>query len=195
MLVIRLFRTGKINQPSYNVVVTDKTKPTKAGRFLEIVGTYNPLSKNKNFKKDRIKYWISVGAQPSDTVHNLLVSEKIIEGKKISSHNKAPQEADKSVPTEQVVKPDEPVQQTASTGNASALEAPAVPVSPTPAPVAEEPAAVVETPAEPTPAVEAPADLSAEVPLSGTKEEPVPAPAPAEESKVENPADTPAENK
>ena len=49
--------------------------------FLEEVGFWNPLIKQKVLKKDRIKYWLSVGAQPSETIHNLLVSEKIIEGK------------------------------------------------------------------------------------------------------------------
>ena len=50
---------------------------------MEVVGFFNPLTKEKKLKADRIKYWLSVGAQPSDTVHNLLVGEKIIKGKKI----------------------------------------------------------------------------------------------------------------
>lgn len=88
MLVIRLFRVGKKNQPAFKVVVTDKTRPTRAGRFLEILGFYNTLTKKRDFKADRVKYWMSVGAKPSDTVYNLLISEKIISGKKIPSHNK-----------------------------------------------------------------------------------------------------------
>ena len=55
---------------------------------MEELGTYDPVKKRKALKPDRIKYWLSVGAQPSDTVHNLLVSEKIIEGKKIDVHKK-----------------------------------------------------------------------------------------------------------
>jgi len=82
MLVIRLFRVGKKNQPSFKIVVTDKRKPPRAGRFAEEVGFYNPKTKEKVLKAERIKYWLSVGAKSSDTVHNLLVSEKIIEGKK-----------------------------------------------------------------------------------------------------------------
>ena len=89
MLRIRLFRVGKKNQPSYKIVVTDKKKPPRAGRFVEQVGFYNPPIKEKKFNSERIKYWISVGAQPSDTVYNLLVSEKIIEGKKIDVHKKS----------------------------------------------------------------------------------------------------------
>ena len=88
MLRIRLFRVGKKNQPSYKIVVTDKRKPPRAGRFVEQVGIWNPLIKEKTLKTERIKYWLSVGAQPSDTVYNLLVSEKIIKGKKIDVHKK-----------------------------------------------------------------------------------------------------------
>ncbi|MBZ1345401.1 MAG: 30S ribosomal protein S16 [Candidatus Nealsonbacteria bacterium] len=88
MLVIRLFRVGKKNQPSFKIVVTDKKNPPKAGRFIEEVGFYNPLTKEKVLKGERIKYWISVGAKPSPTVFNLLVSEKVIEGKKIPAHKK-----------------------------------------------------------------------------------------------------------
>jgi len=84
MLVIRLFRIGKKNQPLFKIVVTEKRKPVRGGVFVEAVGFYNPIKKEKVLKRERIKYWLSVGAQPSPTVHNLLVSEKIIEGKKIS---------------------------------------------------------------------------------------------------------------
>jgi len=88
MLVIRFLRTGKKHQPFFRIVVTDKKNPPKGGRFLEIVGFFNPLTKEKNIKEERIKYWISVGAQPSDRVHNILVAENIIKGKKISVHAK-----------------------------------------------------------------------------------------------------------
>ncbi len=86
MLSIRLLRTGKKNQPFYRMVVTDKKNPPRGGRFLEIVGFLNPFTKEKDIKADRIKHWISVGAKPSDTVHNMLVKEKVIEGKKIALH-------------------------------------------------------------------------------------------------------------
>jgi small subunit ribosomal protein S16 len=88
MLVIRYFRIGKKNQPYFKIVVTDKRNPAKGGRFVEEVGNLSPLTKKKILKADRIKYWLSVGAKPSPTVYNLLVSEKIIEGKKIPSHKK-----------------------------------------------------------------------------------------------------------
>jgi len=89
MLVIRLFRVGKKNQPSFKIVITDKREPPRAGRFVEEVGFYNPLTKEKVLRQERIKYWLSVGAKPSATVYNLLVSEKIVEGKKIIVHKKS----------------------------------------------------------------------------------------------------------
>jgi small subunit ribosomal protein S16 len=92
MLVIRFLRTGKKNQPTFKIVVTDKEKPPRAGRFVEQVGFYNPKTKEKVLHQERIKYWISVGAQPSDTVYNLLVAEKIIEGKKRDVHKKPKKE-------------------------------------------------------------------------------------------------------
>jgi small subunit ribosomal protein S16 len=86
MLVIRFLRVGKKKQPSYKIVVTDKKNPPRAGRFVEQVGFYNPLTKEKILKGERIKYWLSVGAKASDTVYNLLVKEQIIQGKKIPKH-------------------------------------------------------------------------------------------------------------
>lgn len=105
MLAIRLFRTGKKNQPSYKIVVTDKRNAVSKGRFVEEVGFYNPLTKEKKLNAERIQYWISVGAQPSETLHNMLVSEKIIEGTKIPKHNKPKKKEEKSPapePTAQV---------------------------------------------------------------------------------------------
>ncbi|PJB08466.1 30S ribosomal protein S16, partial [bacterium (Candidatus Gribaldobacteria) CG_4_9_14_3_um_filter_33_9] len=88
MLVIRLLRVGKKNQPFFKIVVTDKKNPPRGGRFLETLGSLNPLTKERGFKQERIKYWLSVGAKPSPRVYNLLVDEKIIEGKKINVFKK-----------------------------------------------------------------------------------------------------------
>jgi small subunit ribosomal protein S16 len=89
---MRFFRVGKKNQPAFKIVVTDKRNPPKGGRFLEEVGFWNPITKEKVLRKERIKYWLSVGVQPSESVYNLLVSEKIIEGKKIPVHKKKKEE-------------------------------------------------------------------------------------------------------
>lgn len=98
MLVIRFFRVGKTNQPSFKIVVTDKRRPPRAGRFTEQVGFYNPVTKERNFDKERIQYWVSKGAQPSPTVYNLLVKEGILEGKKIAVHKKSKKPAEAAAP-------------------------------------------------------------------------------------------------
>jgi small subunit ribosomal protein S16 len=95
MLVIRFLRVGKKNQPSFKIVVVDKRKSSKSGRFIEEVGFYNPLTKEKVLKGDRIKYWLSKGVQPSPTVHNLLIKEKILEGKKVPVHKKSKKKEEK----------------------------------------------------------------------------------------------------
>ncbi len=82
MLVIRLSRVGRKNNPSYRIIVSEKTKDP-FGRFLEILGFYDPKSKNCDLKKDRILYWMSKGAKLSSTIHNLFIDKNIIEAKKI----------------------------------------------------------------------------------------------------------------
>ena len=77
-------RTGRINQASYRIIVTEHTRPAKTGDFVEQVGTYNPISKDRKIDADRVKYWMSVGAKPSGTVHNMLISLGITKGKKIN---------------------------------------------------------------------------------------------------------------
>ena len=77
-------RTGRINQPSFRVVVTEHTASPKAGKYVERVGFYNPRSKELSLNEDRIKYWLSVGAQPSGTVHNMFVNSGILKGKKVN---------------------------------------------------------------------------------------------------------------
>ena len=78
MLRIRLRRTGKIHQPSYRVVVADQ-RAKRDGDFVEVLGHYNPRSHQKVFEvnQERVAHWLSVGAQPSDTVHRLFVSQGI----------------------------------------------------------------------------------------------------------------------
>ena len=100
MLRIRFFRVGKKNQPSFKIVVTDRRNPPRGGRFLEELGFYNPLTKEKILRKERIKFWLERGAQPSETVHNLLVQEGIVKGKKIPVHKKAKPKEEKKEPKE-----------------------------------------------------------------------------------------------
>jgi small subunit ribosomal protein S16 len=84
MLRIRLSRVGKKNKAQFRVTVADARRaPT--GKFIEILGHYNPHTKEKVFKQERIEYWISKGAKPSATIHNFLVDSGIIKGKKVTS--------------------------------------------------------------------------------------------------------------
>ena len=151
MLKIRLQRVGRKNDPSFRVVVTESQNGPKSGKALEVVGSYDARHGKPQLKADKIKYWISKGAKVSDTVSNMLVKLKVIEGKTINN-----------LPKMKVVeKPAEP--------------------APTPAPVAEEVAEApveetktetLETPAEETaPAVEEAAAPAEEVPAEASVEE------------------------
>jgi small subunit ribosomal protein S16 len=75
---IRLARHGAKKKPFYRIVVADGESP-RDGKFLENVGTYNPLQDPAEvfLKKDRVMYWIGKGAIPSDTVRSLLKKEGI----------------------------------------------------------------------------------------------------------------------
>ena len=78
MLTIRLARIGKKKKPVYRVVVIERTRP-RDGRFIENVGTYDPLRKPAEIKLnvDRIKHWLGCGAQPSETIRSFLRRQKI----------------------------------------------------------------------------------------------------------------------
>ena len=73
MVKLRLRRVGNLNRPVYRVVVADQRSP-RDGKFIEEIGTYNPLQKDNNFRLDleRVDYWLGVGAQPSDTVASFI---------------------------------------------------------------------------------------------------------------------------
>lgn len=85
MLTMRLQRIGRKNEPHFRVVVVDRKHAPRSGKFIDIVGSYNPKSGKVEMKTDVIKEWISKGVQTSDTVHNFLVTHKVIDAKKISS--------------------------------------------------------------------------------------------------------------
>ncbi len=85
MLVIRLQKVGKIHTATFRVVVTQKTAAAKR-KYLELLGSLDRKTKAVGLNKERILYWISKGAEPSDTVHNLLVSQGIISGAKKPVH-------------------------------------------------------------------------------------------------------------
>jgi len=93
MLAIKLAQTGKTNKKMFRLIVSEKGRDPY-GDVLEILGSYNPHSKDLAAKTDRIKYWLSQGAQMTATVNNLLIHKQIIEGKKVAA-SKAGQKSEK----------------------------------------------------------------------------------------------------
>jgi len=137
MLTIRLARIGKKNKPLYRLVISEKKKDLY-GDSLEILGSYNPHAKELQVDNDKIKYWLSKGAQMSPTVNNLLIEKKIIDGKKVkaSKSKKAKKAEAESKPAETEAKPAEAKPdevKTAPAAKEAAPEATATPETPAPA--------------------------------------------------------------
>jgi small subunit ribosomal protein S16 len=154
MLAIRLKRVGRKNDPSFRIIVQDHRRaPTKTRGLVEFVGSYDARKGTPQVNAERIKYWISMGAQPSPTVHNILVSTKVIEGKKVNAMNKKTKVV-KAAPVE-VAKP-------------KPAAAPVAVETPAPAPVVEVAAseAVVEAPVVELPAAEVSAVPEKEAPAA-----------------------------
>jgi small subunit ribosomal protein S16 len=84
MLMIRFQRIGRKNDPAFRMAVLEKTAGPKAGKYVDLVGTYNPRTKAMTVDGDRIKDWVAKGAQLSPSLSNLLIDKGIIEGKKVN---------------------------------------------------------------------------------------------------------------
>lgn len=120
--MIRLQRVGRKHDPSFRVIVTEKERSAKTGDFVESIGSYDARTDRKQINAERVTYWISKGAQVSDTVHNLLVDQKVIEGKKVNvlpkmKNRKAPEpapvaEAPKEEPKAEAAAEEAPVAET-----------------------------------------------------------------------------------
>ena len=193
-LKIRLSRWGAKKRPYYRIVVADSRMP-RDGRFIERVGTYNPMVPKDSaervvLKEERIQYWLGVGAKPSDRVGRILAAAGI--GKMPA----IPEQTKKNLPRAKTVER----QKEAEAAAKAAAEAPPAPVEEAPveeapveeAPVEEVPAEAVaaDEPAEAAPAAEAPAVVeepvaAEETPAAETAEE-----APAEEAPAENAGET-----
>lgn len=141
MLRIRFQRIGRTNDPSFRIVLLEKARAAKTGGITELLGTYNPKSKALTLNEERVKEWISKGAQPTDSIHNLLVSKGVIEGKKINV-----------LPKKTVPKKEEP-------------EVVATPAAATPAPALEE-EVVAEATQEESPVEASAEEESVEVPAA-----------------------------
>ncbi len=87
MLMIRLQRTGRKHEPTFRVVLTDSKNGPKSGKYLETLGWYDTRLQNKidQIQMDRVKHWMSHGAKLSMTLHNFLISQKVLEGKKLNA--------------------------------------------------------------------------------------------------------------
>lgn len=83
MLAIRLSRVGKKNKAQFRIILQEHTA-APGGRHVEVLGSYNPHSKEIILKEDRITYWLSQGAKASVTVHNILVSKGLLKEEKIA---------------------------------------------------------------------------------------------------------------
>ncbi|MEP0391275.1 MAG: 30S ribosomal protein S16 [Erythrobacter sp.] len=155
-VAIRLSRGGAKKRPYYRIVVSDSRSP-RDGKYLEQIGTYNPLLAKDNPERvkvdeDRARHWLSVGAKPSDRVHRFFDAAGILEREARNNPNKAePGEKAKERAEEKAekLKEAEEAAKEAEEAAKAAAEAPA-----------EEPAAE-EAPAEETPAEEAPAEEAA----------------------------------
>ena len=139
--MIRLQRTGRKHEPTFRVVLTDSKNGPKSGKYLKNLGWYDTRLKNDAVKQldiEQVKYWISKGAKPSLTLHNFLVGQKIIEGKKLNALPKKTVQK-KDAPKEEVkkdsAKPVEKSNESASVETAKE-ETPSAESEVTPAPAA-----------------------------------------------------------
>ncbi|KXJ97891.1 MAG: 30S ribosomal protein S16 [Parcubacteria bacterium OLB19] len=82
MLMMRLQRVGRKNDPSYRILVVDKRTGPKSNKHVDHLGSYNPKLGQIIINKERAKEWLSKGVQTSGTIHNILVSQKVIDAKK-----------------------------------------------------------------------------------------------------------------
>lgn len=84
MLKIKLAKVGKTNKKVFRIIISEHSRDPY-GKALEILGAYNPYTKDIQVKNDRVKYWLEKGAQMTPTANNLLIEKKIIEGKKVKA--------------------------------------------------------------------------------------------------------------
>lgn len=143
--MIRFQRIGRTNDPAFRIAVMEKARAAQTGHILELLGTYNPRSKALTLNEERVKHWLSQGAQPTDSIHNLFVNKGLIEGKKINV-----------LPRKSPIKPEGGEVAPEAAAPAAEAEAPA----PTEAEVAAEAEPAAETPAE------VPAEAAPEAPAS-----------------------------
>lgn len=82
MVRIRLTKVGRKHSPAFRVVITPQ-REKRDSKVIEQIGTYSALTKEVSIDKERAEYWLSVGAQPSETVERLLIAQKILKAPKV----------------------------------------------------------------------------------------------------------------
>lgn len=156
--VIRLSRGGAKKRPFYSIVVTDKRSP-RDGRFIEKVGTYNPMLAKDHpervvLKAERIQHWLSTGAKPSDRVAKFLGQAELIP---MPAQRQTTKKSQPKAKAQERLREQEERAKEAAAAAEEAAKAESAEEAPTEeAPAEETPAE--ETPAEEAPAEEAPAD-------------------------------------
>ena len=181
---IRLARHGAKKRPFYRIVVADSRKP-RDGRFIERIGSYNPMLPRDHperikIDEERVKYWLGVGALPSDRVHRFLGDAGLTAKREI------PEQTKKHLPGTKAQEQAREREEKAKAAAEAAKEAEAAPAEEAPA----EEAAPEEAPAEEAPAEqEAPAEEKAEEAASEEKAEEAAAEEKAEEKAEEAPAE------
>jgi small subunit ribosomal protein S16 len=149
MLMIRFQRIGRTNDPAFRIAVLEKERAAKAGNIVELLGTYNPRSKALTLNEEHVKAWLAKGAQPTDSIRNLLINKGVIEGKKVNVlPRKSPQKNEAAIAAEAVAA--KAVAEAAKAAEAAAKAAAEAPVAEeVPAEVVAEVAPeVVEAPTE-----------------------------------------------
>jgi small subunit ribosomal protein S16 len=155
--MIRFQRIGRKNDASFRMAVLEKTAGPKAGKYVDLVGTYNPKTKQITYKADRIKDWIGKGAQVSPSLKNLLIKNGVLEGSMTAVISK--KNLEKNIAKKKAEEEAAAAKAAEEKAKADAAEAKA----------AEEAAAA---PAEEAPAEEAPAEAPVEdAPAEEAKEE------------------------
>ncbi len=157
MLMIRFQRIGRKNDAAFRIAVLEKTAGPKAGKYVDLVGSYNPKTKAATINGDRVKEWVAKGAQVSPTAMNLFIKEGVYEGKKIPAVSKKNLEKNNAKREEEAAAAKAAAEEAAR----AAAEAAAAP-------------AVEEAPAEETAPEEAPAEADSD-PVEATEEASEPA--------------------
>ncbi|MAO57231.1 MAG: 30S ribosomal protein S16 [Rhodospirillaceae bacterium] len=166
---IRLSRGGAKKRPYYHIVIADSRR-ARDGKFIERVGSYNPMLPKDNpdrvkLNEERIKHWLGVGAQPSDRVHRFLGAAGLTDTRPVPQ-NQTKRAAPKAKTLERQQEREDKLKAAAEAAAAAEAEAAAAPAEEE-AP-AEEAAAEAEAPAEEAPAEEAAAE---EAPAEDAEEE------------------------